>query len=57
MLRVYIYRHKIHREEGFTQEGPREVKLIMNRIKPLIIAIIQTLVFIIHYSYTNIFLD
>ena len=42
MLRVYIYRHKIHREEGFTQEGPREVKLIMNRIKPLVIAIIQT---------------
>ena len=35
--RACVHRHTVHNDEVFTQEGPREVKMIMDKIHSLVI--------------------
>ena len=37
MQRAFAHMHEDHNDEGFAQVGPREVKLIMDKIDPLVI--------------------
>ena len=37
LQRAHVYRYKIHSDESFVQESPREVKKLMDMIDPLLI--------------------